>query len=102
VNPAGVSGDVADAIQAGTVFIGADVVLPESLSLQSPSDASGWKSLERAGCSAFERISASVKSQKCNSLQISRVENKSFLKAPSVSVRAHSRHPQELPSFGGQ
>jgi hypothetical protein len=143
VNPANINGDMAtDAIQmgdlrAGTVFIAAGAVLPESLDLEGAPVANGWKSLESEGRSAFEqkvreagwifflmdaeitatvygfdaqkalrtafeRISASVKSQKCNSLQISRVENKSFLKVPSVSVTAHSRHLQERPSFGGQ
>jgi hypothetical protein len=57
---------------------------------------------QKALRTAFERITASVTSQKCNSLQITRVENKSFLKVPSVSVTAHSRHLQERPSFAGQ
>jgi hypothetical protein len=57
---------------------------------------------QKALRTAFERISASVKSQKCNSLQITRVESKSFLKVPSVSVTAHSRHLQERPYFAGQ
>jgi hypothetical protein len=57
---------------------------------------------QKALRTAFERISASVKSQKCNSLQITRVESKSFLKVPSVSLTAHSRHLQERPSWAGQ
>jgi hypothetical protein len=138
MNPHAVSsGGATDAIRAGTVFIEAGAVLPESLSLKSAPDANGWKSLESAGRSAFEqkvrqegwifylmdaeitatvygfdaqkalrtafeRISASVKSQKWNSLQITRVESKSFLKVPYVSVTAHSRHLQEQPSYAGQ
>jgi len=138
VNSPNVSGDIAmDAIQAGTVFIAAGAVLPESLNLESAPDANGWKSLESSGRSAFEqkvrqagwifflmdaeitatvygfdaqkalrtafeRITASVKSQKWNSLQITRVENKSFLKVPCVSITAHSRHLQERPSLAGQ
>jgi hypothetical protein len=57
---------------------------------------------QKALRTAFERITESVKSKKWNSLQITRVENKSFLKVPSVSVTAHSRHLQERPSFAGQ
>lgn len=47
---------------------------------------------------AMERIIASVKFQKCNSLQITEVTAKSFLKLPYVSVSAQSRHIQEQPS----
>jgi hypothetical protein len=83
-------------LQAGTVFIAGGAVLPESLTLKSAPDTNGWQSL------AFQRITASVKSQKCNSLQITRVESKSFLKVPYVTVTAHSRHLQEWPSFAGQ
>ena len=57
---------------------------------------------QRALRTAFQRITASVKSQKCNSLQITRVESKSFLMVPYVSVTAHSRHLQERPFFAGQ
>lgn len=124
-------------LQAGTVFIAAKTILPESLSLKGAPDANGWRSLESVGRSAFEqkvrqagwifflmdaeitarvygfdaqkalrtafeRISANVKSQKCNSLQITRVESKSFLKVPYVSITAHSRHLQEQPFFAGQ
>ncbi len=137
MNPFNTSGDIAtESIQAGTVFIGSGALLPESLRLESASEAKGWKTLERAGRSAFEqkvrqagwifflmdgeitatvygfdaqkalriafeRISRNVKSQKCNSLQIMRVENKSFLMVPSVSVTAQSRHLQERPVSTG-
>jgi hypothetical protein len=57
---------------------------------------------QKALRTAFQRIIASVKSQKCNSLQITRVESKSFLMVPYVSVTAHSRHLQERPFFAGQ
>jgi hypothetical protein len=135
--PCASGGNAMDAIQAGTVFIEADAVLPESLRLNGSPDANGWQSLESAGRSAFEqkvrqagwifylmdaeitatvygfdaqkalrtafeRISASVKSQKWNSLQITRIESKSFLSVPYVSVTAHSRHLQEQPFFAGQ
>jgi hypothetical protein len=124
-------------LQAGTVFIAAGAVLPESLTLKSAPDTNGWQSLDSTGRSAFEqkvrqagwifflmdaeitvtvygfdaqralrtafqRITASVKSQKCNSLQITSVESKSFLKVPYVTITAHSRHLQERPSFAGQ
>jgi hypothetical protein len=56
---------------------------------------------QKALRTAFERITASVKSQKWNSLQITRVQNKSFLKVPCVSITAHSRHLQERPSLAG-
>ncbi len=138
MNFSGPSGDIENGnIQAGTVFIAAGAVLPESFDLDSAPDANGWKSLESADRSAFEqkvrqagwifylmdaeitatvygfdaqkalltafeRITENVKSQKWNSLQITRVESKSFLKVPSVSVTAHSRHLQERPSLAGQ
>jgi hypothetical protein len=142
MNPPSTSGEITtDAqlgdLQAGTVFIEAKAILPESFSLKGAPDANGWRSLASAGRSAFEqkvrqagwifflmdaeitarvygfdaqkglrtafeRISASVKSQKCNSLQITRVESKSFLMVPYVSVTAHSRHLQERPFFAGR
>jgi hypothetical protein len=57
---------------------------------------------QKALRAALKRIIASVKLQKCNSLQITEVTAKSFLKVPYVSVSAHSRHIQERPSFDGQ
>jgi hypothetical protein len=137
VNPPNANGDAEKGpIQAGTVFIAAGAVLPESLSLTSAPDSNGWKPLQstlrsafeqrvrqagwifflmdaeitakvygfdaqKALRTAFERISASVKSKKWNSLQITRVENKSFLRVPYVSITAHSRHLQERPSLAG-
>jgi hypothetical protein len=143
MNPPSSSVDITTAaiqmgeLQAGTVFIEAKAILPESLSLKGAPDANGWRSLASVGRSAFEqkvrqagwifflmdaeikatvygfdaqkalrtafqRISASVKSQKWNSLQITRVESKSFLKVPYVSITAHSRHLQEQRFCAGQ
>lgn len=55
---------------------------------------------------AIGRIIASVKFQKCNSLQITAVTAKSFLKLPYVIVSARSRHIQVRPAerqlFDGQ
>jgi hypothetical protein len=133
---AGDDGTTPDIIHAGTVFIEAGAVLPESLHLESASDANGWQPLEsaerpayeqkvrqagwvfflmhkeitakvygfdaqKALRTAFEQITASVKSKKCNSLQITRVESKSFLRVPFVTVTAQSRHLQERPFFAG-
>ena len=44
---------------------------------------------------ALKQIIASVKSDRCNSLEITEVTRKSFLKVPYVSVSAHSRHIQK-------
>jgi len=46
---------------------------------------------------AIGRIIASVRFQRCNSLQITEVTAKSFLKLPYVKVSARSRHIQEQP-----
>jgi len=46
---------------------------------------------------AIGRIIASVKFKRCNSLQITEVTAKSFLKLPYVIVSARSRHIQEQP-----
>ena len=44
---------------------------------------------------AIKRILAKVKSEKFNSLEITRVASKRFLGVPYLSVSAHSRHIQE-------
>jgi len=49
----------------------------------------------RAVREAVKRIIGSVKSQKCNCLEISQVAVKSFLRMPYVTVCAHARHIQE-------
>jgi hypothetical protein len=44
---------------------------------------------------ALKRLIANVKSQHCNSIEITQVTRKSFLKVPYVSVSAHARHLQK-------
>ncbi len=51
----------------------------------------GQKTVRRA----VERILAKLKSEKFNSLEITRVASKRFLGVPYASVSAHSRHIQE-------
>jgi len=51
--------------------------------------------------SALKRLVANVKSQHCNSIEITRVTSKSFLKVPYVSVCAHPRHLQKGMLFSG-
>ena len=45
--------------------------------------------------SALKKLVAVVKSQGCNSIEITQVREKSFLKVPYVSVWAHMRHLQK-------
>jgi hypothetical protein len=45
--------------------------------------------------SALKRLVTMVKSQSCNSMEITHVAEKSFLKVPYVSVWAHVRHLQK-------
>ncbi len=54
---------------------------------------------ERMVRTAVKRVIANVTSQGCNCLEITRVQTKSFLGIPYVSVTAHSRHIQESLSF---
>ena len=44
---------------------------------------------------ALQRLIANVKSQNCNSIEITQVTGKSFLKLPYVRVSAHPRHLQK-------
>jgi hypothetical protein len=44
---------------------------------------------------ALKRLIANVKSQNCNSIEITQVTGRSFLKLPYVSVSAHPRHLQK-------
>lgn len=44
---------------------------------------------------ALRRLIADVKSQHCNSIEITAVVGKSFLRIPYVSVSAHARHLQK-------
>ena|SRR5579862_5657777 len=51
---------------------------------------------------AMQRLIANVKSQNYNSIEITQVTNKSFLKMPYVSVSAHARHVQKGLVFSGR
>ena len=51
---------------------------------------------------ALQRLITRVKSQHCNSIEITRVTINSFLKVPYVSVSAHPRHLQKGLTFSGQ
>ena len=51
---------------------------------------------------ALKRLIANVKSHNCNSIEITQVTGKSFLKVPYVSVSAHPRHLQKGVVFSGQ
>src|SRR5947199_4820770 len=44
---------------------------------------------------ALKRLIADVKSQHCNSIEITQITSKSFLSVPGVSVVAHARHLQK-------
>ena len=50
---------------------------------------------QKALRTALKRLIAGVKSQHCNSIEITRVTGKSFLRVPYVSVSAHPRHLQK-------
>ena len=50
---------------------------------------------------ALKRLITDVKSQHCNSIEITRVVDKSFLRVPYVSVFAHARHLQKGMLFSG-
>jgi hypothetical protein len=45
--------------------------------------------------SALKRLIRNVKSQNCNSIEITQVTGKTFLRLPYVSVYAHPRHLQK-------
>jgi hypothetical protein len=48
---------------------------------------------------ALTRLTTNAKSQHCNSIEITGVARKSFLKVPYVSVSAHTRHFQKGLAF---
>jgi hypothetical protein len=50
---------------------------------------------------ALKRLIADVKFQHCNSIEITGVVGKSFLRIPYVSVSAHARHLQKDRLFSG-
>ena len=54
---------------------------------------------QKALRTALKRLIADVKLQHCNSIEITQVIGKSFLKVPYVSVFAHVRHLQKGLSF---
>jgi hypothetical protein len=56
---------------------------------------------QKALRTALKRLIADVKSQHCNSIEITRVISKSFLTVPYVSVSAHPRHLQKGMFFPG-
>ena len=56
---------------------------------------------QKALRTALKRLITNVKSQHCNSIEITRVVGKSFLRVPCVSVSAHARHLQKGMFFSG-
>jgi hypothetical protein len=50
---------------------------------------------------ALKRLIVDVKSQRCNSIEITQVINRSFCRVPYVSVSAHARHLQKGMRFSG-
>lgn len=50
---------------------------------------------QKALRAALKRLITGVKSQRCNSIEISRVVGKSFLGLPYLNVSAHPRHLQQ-------
>jgi len=57
---------------------------------------------QKALRAALKRLIANVQSQRCNSIEITRVAGKSFLGVPYVTVFAHPRHLQKGLLFSGQ
>jgi hypothetical protein len=56
---------------------------------------------QKAVRAALKRLLTDVKSQHCNSIEITRVMSKSLLRVPYVSVSAHPRHLQKGMCFSG-
>jgi hypothetical protein len=56
---------------------------------------------QKALRAALKRLITDVKSQHCNSIEITAVVDKSFLRMPYVSVSAHPRHLQKGRLFSG-
>jgi hypothetical protein len=56
---------------------------------------------QKALHAALNRLTTNAKSQRCNSIEITRVMDKSFLRIPYVSVSAHPRHLQRGICFSG-
>ena len=57
--------------------------------------------MQKAMRAALKRLIAGVKSQHCNSIEITRVVDKSFLRVPYVNISAHPRHLQQGMCFSG-
>jgi hypothetical protein len=57
---------------------------------------------EKTRRTALKRLLANVKSHDCNAIEIARVEDKTFLGMPYVSVSAHARHLQKGLTFSGR
>ena len=56
---------------------------------------------ENALHAALKRLMADAKSQHCNSIEITKILDKSLWRVPYVSVSAHARHLQEGQVFSG-
>ena len=56
---------------------------------------------QKALRAALKRLITDVKSRDCNSIEITRVVDKSFLRIPYLSVSAHARHLQKARLFSG-
>ena len=56
---------------------------------------------QKAMRTALKRLITNVKSQQCNSIEITQVVDNSFLSVPYVSVSAHARHLQRSMCFAG-
>ncbi len=56
---------------------------------------------QKARRAALNRLIADAKSQHCNSIEITRVVDKSFLRVPYVSISARPRHLQKGMCFSG-
>jgi len=56
---------------------------------------------QKALRAALKRLITDVKSRDCNSIEITRVVDKSFLRIPYLSVSAHARHLQKGRLFSG-
>jgi len=50
---------------------------------------------------ALSRLTRNAAAQHCNSIEITHVARKSFLKVPYVCVSAHARHFQKGLAFSG-
>lgn len=57
---------------------------------------------EKRMASALKQITASVRRQGCNSLQVDAVTTRSFLGIPYLTVTAHPRHIQKGMTFAAQ